>query len=103
MCIRDRINTTHDMFRDPAVPLLAFGDYPTHRKIIGYKLGSNSPAVTFGDHGGANSYHGSHTAGTMVGNDDALGVSAYDGMAKDAKIFFMDISGTTLANSVVPF
>src|SRR5262249_46999578 len=51
----------------------------------------------------ANSYHGSHTACTMVGNDSVNAASAFDGMAKDAKIYFMDISGSALANSVVPF
>ena len=99
------INVTHDMFRDPAVAIPDFGDYPTHRKIIAYKRGSTSPSVDFGDHStGGNSYHGSHTACSMVGNDSLVGgVSLYDGMAKDAKIYFMDLSGSALANSVVPF
>ncbi|MEP7027495.1 MAG: S8 family serine peptidase [Candidatus Eisenbacteria bacterium] len=98
------IDVTHNMFRDPAVAIPDFGDYPTHRKIIAYKRGSTSPAVDFGDHGGANTFHGSHTAGTMVGNDSLVGgTSLYDGMAKDAKIYFMDLSGAALANSVVPF
>ena len=93
----------HNMFRDLLVPVSDFGDYPTHRKVIAYKRGSNSPLIQFGDHAGA-SYHGSHTAGTMVGNDSAAtGISGLDGMAKDAKTYFMDISGTALANGVLPF
>jgi hypothetical protein len=97
------IHVAHDQFRDPAVPLTTFGDYPTHRKVIAYKAGSNNPAVEFDDHGGA-SYHGTHTAGTLVGSDDPVGgVSTRDGMAKNAKIYFMDISGTALGNSVDPF
>lgn len=97
------IDVTHNMFRDPALAITDFGDYPTHRKIIAYKKGSANPAVEFGDHAGA-SYHGSHTACTMVGNDSVTaGVSLFDGMAKDAKIYFMDLSGSALANSVVPF
>jgi hypothetical protein len=97
------LNMTHLMFVDGAVPITTFGDYPTHRKVIAYKAGSTDPAIVFGDHAGANSYHGSHTGCTMVGNDSVnAGVSLNDGMAKDAKIFFMDLSGVTLANAVSP-
>ncbi len=97
------IDVLHDQFRDPLLPLTAFGDSPTHRKIIAYQKGSSSPDVVFGDHAGA-SYHGSHTAGSMVGSDDPVaGASLSDGMAKDAKIYFMDISGPALANGVFPF
>ena len=97
------INVAHNQFRDPAVALLAFGDYPTHRKVIAYKLGSSNAGVTFGDHAGA-SYHGTHTAGTIGGSDDPVGgTSLHDGMAPNAKLYFMDISGTSLANGVDPF
>ncbi|MGH7723869.1 MAG: S8 family serine peptidase [Candidatus Eiseniibacteriota bacterium] len=98
------IDVTHNMFRDPAVAIPGFGDYTTHRKIIAYKMGGTSSAIAFGDHGGANSYHGSHTGCTMVGWDDPVaGTSIRDGMAKEAKIYFMDLSGASIANSVVPF
>ena len=97
------LEMTHDMFRDPAVPMLAFGDYINHRKVIAYKKGSTSADVVFGDHAGA-SWHGSHTGCTMVGWDDPVsGVAPQDGMAKEAKIYFMDISGPALANGVFPF
>src|SRR5262249_54883741 len=97
------INTSHDQFRDPSNPIVGFGDFPTNRKIIAYKPGSTDPNVAFGDHSGA-SFHGTHTAGTLMGSDDAVGgTSLRDGMAKDAKIYFMDISGPALANTVVPF
>src|SRR5262249_53932266 len=91
-----------DQFRDPAVAIPDFGDYPTHRKIIAYKRGSTDPNIEFGDHAGA-SYHGTHTAGTIAGSDDPVGgTSTRDGMAKNAKIYFSDISGTALANGVSP-
>lgn len=96
------INTDHNQFVDPLVPITTFGDYPTHRKVIGYKNGSLNPGITFGDHAGA-SYHGTHTAGTIAGSDDPISTSLYDGVAKDAKIYFLDISGTSLANGVDPF
>ena len=97
------VRSTHDQFRDNAVPLTAFGDYATHRKIIAYKLGSLDPDVVFGDHLGA-SYHGTHTAGTVVGSDDpTTAISARDGMAKNAKLYFMDLSGPALANGVSTF
>ncbi len=97
------INVAHDQFRDPAVSLTTWGDYPTHRKVIAYKMGSINPAVEFGDNSSA-SYHGTHTACTIVGSDDPVGGTApYDGMAKDAKIYFMDIGGSTLGTGVDPF
>jgi hypothetical protein len=97
------ITTTHDQFRDPGVPITAFGDYTTHRKIIAYRPGSLSPSVVFGDHAGA-SFHGTHTAGTVAGNDGpAGGASASDGMARGARIFFHDLSGPLLANSIDHF
>ena len=97
------IKTTHDQFRDNAVPITAFGDFPTHRKIIAYQRGSLNPKAEFGDTS-ADSYHGTHTAGTICGNDDPVGgVSLRDGMAKDAKIYFMDIGGLGLNGFVDPF
>lgn len=98
------VRVTHDQFRDNAFgPIGGFGDFPTHRKIIAYKLGSANPLVAFGDHSGA-SYHGTHTAGTITGNDDpTTNLSLLDGVAKEAKLYFMDISGPSLANSVDAF
>jgi hypothetical protein len=69
------IRTSHDMFRDNAVPITTFGDFPTHRKVIAYLRGSESTDIIFGDDAGA-SYHGTHTSGTFAGNDAGLGVSA---------------------------
>jgi len=96
------IHVTHNQFRDPALAIPTFGDYPTHRKIIAYKVGGSSPDIEFDDHGGA-SYHGTHTAGTIAGSDDPVATDVRDGIAKAAKIYFMDVSGTALANSVDPF
>jgi hypothetical protein len=96
------ILTSHDQFRDGAVSITNFGDYPTHRKIIAYKKGSNSALVGFGDHSSA-SYHGTHTAGTIAGNDDPVSSSTRDGMAKDAKIYFMDIGGDALGTGLDTF
>ena len=98
------ISMAHDQFRDPAVTMTAFGFYPTHRKVIAYLKGSSSADVVFGDHSGA-AWHGSHTGCTIAGWDDPVGGAALnqDGMAKEAKLFFMDISGPALANGVFPF
>jgi hypothetical protein len=93
------VEMLQNMFRDPIVPVTTFGSYPTHRKVIAYLQGLVDPLITFGDHG---VFHGTHTAGTVCGNDTTLGTSAYDGMAKNAKLFFMDISGSTLGTSVAP-
>ena len=96
------ILTSHNEFRHDAantLPINDFGDYPTHRKIIAYKKGSNSSLVTFGDILQA-SWHGTHTAGTLCGNDDPISTSARDGMAKEAKIYFMDIGGASLGTGL---
>jgi hypothetical protein len=96
------LNMTHVMFSDPSLPVTTFGDYPTHRKVIAYKKGGPDPAIVFGDQSSA-SYHGSHTGCSMVGNDAInSGTSLNDGMAKDAKIFFMDLSGPTLGTGLLP-
>jgi hypothetical protein len=97
------IKTYHDMFRDDAVPINDFGDYPTHRKIIAYQRGSLNPGAAFGD-SSSDSYHGTHTACTIAGWDDPVGgTSLRDGMAKEAKIYFMDIGGPQLFGFVDPF
>jgi hypothetical protein len=100
ICTTDAgIDVSHNMFRDASVPIPGFGDYPTHRKIIAYKAGSLDPGVTFGDHG---VYHGTHTACTAAGSDSTIGTDVRDGVAKDAKLYFMDLSGPALTNTVAP-
>lgn len=86
------IRVTHNMFYDPSVPLTTWGDYPTHRKVVAYRqIGE----ATFGDEA-VNYYHGSHTGGTLCGDDSATaGSSTYDGMAYKSRIFFMDGGGAT--------
>lgn len=94
------ILTSHDMFRDPAVNITTWGNYPTHRKIIAYLLPTGSSAA-FGDVAGG-SWHGTHTAGTICGDDSYVsGISANDGMPLKAKMFFMDI-GTSTGGLSVP-
>ncbi len=84
------ILTTHNMFRDPAVPITVAGNFPTHRKIIGYRIPTGSSA-TFGDDAGG-TWHGTHTAGTICGYDDYVsGTSKNDGMPPLSKNYFMDI------------
>jgi hypothetical protein len=84
------IHTDHCMFNDPAVPITAPGDYPTHRKVIAYDLVFG----TFGDNDG----HGTHTSCTFAGNDESE-VNTRDGMAKDARIFFTD-GGVTAGGGI---
>jgi subtilisin family serine protease len=91
------IRTSHNAFRDAAVPITTWGQYPTHRKIIAYIDGSSGNL--FGDDAGA-SYHGTHTAGTVLGDDSPFATDPRDGMALKAKIYFSDIG--TNSNSVFP-
>ncbi len=87
------IDLNHDMFRDDDEILTGWGDYPDHRKVIGYKPGDTDAG--FGD----NAYfgfHGTHTAGTAGGDDEPVGgVSPNDGMAPKCKIYFMDCASAT--------
>lgn len=63
----------HDAFRDT----VSNTPSPTHRKVIHY----------FGTQGSAR--HGTHTGGTVCGNDDEVGGTSWnDGLAKDAKLYF---------------
>ncbi len=103
------ILTSHEMFRDPAVNITTWGNYPTHRKIIAYLLPTGSSAA-FGDNA-SGQWHGTHTAGTICGDDSYVGgTNPNDGMPIKAKMFFMDIgtSGgqlsvpTTLSNLYLP-
>jgi hypothetical protein len=95
------IRTAHNQFFDSAVPITTFGDYPTHRKIIGYKKTVESTSITFGDDP-ANSYHGTHTSCTTAGDDAPNGTSLKDGMAINAKIFFLDGGGTAATGVFIP-
>ena len=92
------MNTSHIAFKDPLVPITNFGSFPTHRKLINYGRSTNDMTIVFGDHG---SFHGSHTAGTVGGNNDNFGLSTNDGMAKNAKLWFTDMSGPSLGTGLL--
>jgi Subtilase family/FlgD Ig-like domain len=84
------IRSSHNQFRDGAVAITTFGDFPTHRKIIAYqRAASATSGITFGDAAGA-SYHGTHTAGSLMGDDSPFAADLRDGNAKGAKIYFHD-------------
>jgi len=94
------ILTSHDMFRDSSISITTWGDYPDHRKIIAYKTWTGSSAA-FGDNS-SSAWHGTHTAGSICGNDEPVGGSSpYDGMPPLVKNYFMDI-GTSVGGVVVP-
>ncbi len=89
------LNTGHDMFRDSAMSITPPGIWPDHRKIVAFKLYEGASTSE-------SPYHGSHVNGSVAGNDSAThGTSYYDGMAKDARIYFMDLTGTS-GNFVIP-
>jgi len=90
--INFNVGTGHCAFRDPAVPITVKGDYPTHRKVVAYKV--YGTVNVFGDTPSC-PYHGTHTCGTTCGNDtiaNGTGPNTTDGMAKDARINFTDIA-----------
>jgi len=80
------LNTGHNMFRDPSLPITPPGIWPDHRKLVAYKEFQGADAYE-------SQYHGSHVACTVCGNDSVNGDSSYyDGMAKDARFYFTDVT-----------
>ncbi|MEO0226664.1 MAG: S8 family serine peptidase [candidate division WOR-3 bacterium] len=89
------INCNHYAHLSGSSPITTWGDYPSHNAIIAYKPGGPSDKVLFGDGQGGGSYHGTHTAGTITGDDTLTsGGSARDGVAKRSRIYFTDIGGS---------
>lgn len=88
------INTDHRVYYDPGCPITGPGSFPDHRKIVAYKLFSTAH---FGD---CTNCHGTHVNCTLAGDDSTNGgIDPYDGIAKDARIFFIDIMDS-LGNGV---
>jgi len=80
------LNTGHNMFKDPNLSITPPGIWPTHRKVVAYKKYGTADASE-------GQYHGSHVNGTVAGNDSVMGgTSYYDGMSKDARLYFMDLT-----------
>ena len=83
------INCSHYAKRAGSAAITTWGVYPAHNKIVAYDSGA-ATTIVFGD-AAVFSYHGSHTAGTICGNDTTMGTNnTNDGMAKDARHFFND-------------
>ncbi|MEO0226191.1 MAG: S8 family serine peptidase [candidate division WOR-3 bacterium] len=73
----DGLRATHYMFRDSTINVVGNGEFPRHRKIIGYRGTYTS------------SSHGTHTCGSVCGDDSYWGkTSLYDGMAPKARHYF---------------
>lgn len=95
------ITTGHWQFYDSAYPIAGWGNYISHRKVIAYVDGSLGGGAVFGDDP-LIPWHGTHTAGTVCGEDAYNGgTSIYDGVAKNAKLYFCDI-GNNAGGLAVP-
>lgn len=83
------LNTGHDMFRDPNLPITPPGIWPEHRKVVAYKRYATADATE-------GQYHGSHVNGTVAGDDSVTGgTSYYDGMAIKGRLYFVDVTNGT--------
>jgi hypothetical protein len=86
------VKIEHFAFYDATYPITGPGLYPNHRKIVGYNL---YEGASFGDHPYVQymlPYHGTWTAGIIVGDDSINGGNApYDGVAKHARLFMLDL------------
>lgn len=94
------IRMSHNFYHDSDVSLNTWGDYPTHRKVIGYKA-TTLAGPDFGDDLVIG--HGTHTCGSVAGNDQPVGGSSPNiGMAPDAKIFFLDGGSDANPYGIIP-
>lgn len=87
------INTSHYQHRSGSSAVGTWGYYPTHNAIVAYDSGAPSN-IAFGDGPGA-SYHGTHTTGTLTGDDTTHASSSRDGVALKAKVYFNDCGDNT--------
>lgn len=85
------INTSHYMHRSGSAAIGNWGYYPSHNAIVAYDSGAASDII-FGDGG---SYHGTHTVGTLTGDDSPHATSNRDGIAMKAKVYFNDCGDNT--------
>ena len=95
------LRTNHEMFYDSTLAIDTWGDYPAHRKIVAYKPGSSSPVIAFGDVV-AFDYHGTHTGGTVAGDPTPFSSARWSGLAREARLYFMDIGGASGGGLALP-
>ena len=86
------VRTNHEMFYDSTLAIDTFGDYPTHRKIVAYKRGSELSDVTFGDAVAFDPRH--HTGGTVAGDPTPFSSARWSGLANQARLYFMDVGSS---------
>jgi hypothetical protein len=83
------IHCAHVAKRAGSAAITTWGVYPAHAKIVAYDSGAAANIIF--DDGAGSSYHGSHTCGTICGNDTTMGTNnANDGIALDAREYFCD-------------
>jgi subtilisin family serine protease len=88
----DGLDVSHYAFRDPAITISDTGEWPTSRKIVAYKHYPKASGIT-------RSSHGTHTAGTICGNDSAMGgTDARDGHSKNARLVHLSPIPTSSYN-----
>jgi hypothetical protein len=92
----------NEYFRDNARRKSTWYWDNSHRKVVGQRAGARADEIELGWHEGsmskfgdeaANSYHGTHTAGSNCGNDSTILAGTAEGMAKEAKLLFIDGGG----------
>lgn len=88
--------------RDPSRRKSTWYWDPNHVKVVGQQPAAREDEVSLGWAEGtmskwgdeaAESYHGTHTSGSNCGNDTLVTATAYDGMAKNARLVFLDGGG----------
>jgi hypothetical protein len=80
---------THNMFRDTSLSVTPPGVWPSHRKVVAFKLYSGAST-------NESPFHGTHVNGTVAGDDSLTGgTSNYDGMSINARLYFVDVSSSS--------
>jgi hypothetical protein len=92
----------HDFFKDGFISVTTWYWNSSHRKVVAQQPAAYADEAAIGwSHGtmsrigdeSKNQYHGTHVSGSIAGNDTTFATTAYDGMAKNAKILFLDGGG----------
>ncbi len=93
----DGLDPAHYAFRDPSITVSDTGEWPASRKIVAYK---HYPKAS----GLRRTSHGTHTAGTICGNDSAMGGNdARDGHSKNARLVHLSPIPSSSQNFLLVF
>ncbi len=91
----DGLDPAHYAFRDPLITVSDTGEWPASRKLLAYKHFPKAGGLL-------RTSHGTHTAGTVCGNDSAMGgTDARDGHSKNARLVHLSPIPSSSVNFIL--